>query len=75
MIPSFSLSVELIPISTSSKNLKLLSASSISRMITKHAMHAQTVEKASGASKHTGASNPELNTRSNKRNVLSEKIR
>ena len=63
----------MIPItSTSSKKLKPLSATSISKTVTKRATNAQTAEKALGASKHTRASNFELTIISDQHNVLSD---
>ena len=55
--------------STTSKKPKTLSATSISKLVTKHAKRAHSADKASSSSRCTQQSNPELNTVSDQQSV------
>jgi hypothetical protein len=58
--------------STVNKKTKTLSASSLTKLVTKHATRALSADKASGSSRHTRQSNPELNTVSDQHSVHSD---
>ena len=58
--------------STTSKKPKTLSATSISKLVTKHAKRAHSADKASSSSRRTQQSNPELNTVSDQHSVHSD---
>ena len=58
--------------STTSIKPKTLSASSLTKLVSKHATQSQFPEKMSGISRHTRKSNPELNTVPGQHNVLSD---
>ena len=58
--------------STTSKKPKTLSASSLTKLVSKHATRAQPAEKTSGTSWHTRKSSPELDAVPDQHNVLSD---
>ena len=58
--------------STTSKKPKTLLATSLSKLVTKHAKRAHTADKAVSSSRRAQQSNPELNTVSDQHNVLSD---
>lgn len=59
--------------STTSKKPKMLSASSLAKLVAKHATRAQA-KKTSGYSKHTSKSNPKLNAVPDQHNMLLDEI-
>ena len=48
--------------STTSKKSKTLSATSLTKLVTKHATRARSADKATSSTRRTQKSNPELNT-------------
>ena len=57
---------------TTSKKPKTFSASSLTKLVSKHATRAQSAEKTTGTSRHTRKSNLELNTVPDQHNVFSD---
>ena len=57
--------------STTSKKPKTLSATSLTKLVTKHAKRAHSADKAASSSRRTEQSNPELNTVSDQHSVQS----
>ena len=60
--------------SSTNKKPKTLSVSSLTKLVNKHATHAQPAEKTSGTSRNTRKGNPELETVTDQHNVLSDPI-
>ena len=60
--------------STNSKKPKTFSASSLKKLVSKHATRAQPAKKISGTIRHTSKSNPELDAVPDQHNVLSDEI-
>ena len=60
--------------STTNKKPKTLSATSLSKLVTKHAKRAHTADKVVCSSRRAQQSNPKLNTASDQQNVLTDPI-
>ena len=58
--------------STTIKKPKTLSATSLTKLVTKHAKRAHSADKAASSSRRTQQSNPELNTVSDQHSVQSD---
>ena len=58
--------------STTSKKPKILSATSLTKLVTKHATPAHSADKATSSSRRTQQSSPELNTVSDQHSVQSD---